>query len=514
MRLLLAGPGTGKTTGIKGIVDDEFAEASKILVLSFTNATVGDLTASFKDRPEVDCYTLHSYALRINHLTDYYVLDSSREAKYLNNLAGSLGVHFDFLCNQLRCITFDAMISECLQFLKSNPAYATEKIGSLDLLIVDEYQDFNPTEARLVDAISAYAAETIVVGDDDQSIYGFKDADPDGIIELHRRDDVEKLPHENKCYRCPDVVVDTATRLITQNKNRVDKPWSKTNRPGVCVAKQFLTQIETNKFILSEIDKAREADPTTSFLVLSPVRFYVDQLRELLTEREITYVDFWTAAIAEEDYVRVWWLRAIFSERRLLNLIFLSRRISAHYRRKLKKLLGEALQKDFDHDKIVETIEHMYDPALGAYFHDSPSLNEFAERQPEFAELVERIDQSDMAKSLDCLLKDITPAKSFEPDSVNIMSIHKSKGLQADVVFVNGLVNGVLPNKQKGVDTVEAQRRLLFVGITRAFRSLYLLSSVEWDGKYVHKVDKSQFKYSWRKGKYNARTSTFVDEMM
>ena len=297
MRLLLAGPGTGKTTGVKGIIDDEFAEASRILVLSFTNATVGDLTTSFMDRPEVDCHTLHGYALRINHLTDYHVLDSSREAKYLNNLAGSLDVSFQFLCHQLHCITFDAMISECLQFLKNNPAYALEKIGSLDLLIVDEYQDFNPTEAQLIDAISTYAAETIILGDDDQSIYGFKDADPDGIIELHKRNDVKKLPHENNCYRCPDVVVDAATRLITQNKNRVDKPWSKTNRPGVCEAKQFLTQIETNKFIVSRIEKEHEADASTSFLVLSPVRFYVDQLCELLTERDIPYIDFWTAVI-------------------------------------------------------------------------------------------------------------------------------------------------------------------------------------------------------------------------
>ena len=94
------------------------------------------------------------------------------------------------------------------------------------------------------------------------------------------------------------------------------------------------------------------------------------------------------------------------------------------------------------------------------------------------------------------------------------MSIHKSKGLQADVVFINGLVNGVLPNEQEGIDTVEAQRRLLFVGITRAFRNLFLLSSVEWDGKYVNKVDKSQFSYSPQQKKYDARTSTFVDEMM
>jgi superfamily I DNA/RNA helicase len=128
--------------------------------------------------------------------------------------------------------------------------------------------------------------------------------------------------------------------------------------------------------------------------------------------------------------------------------------------------------------------------------------------------MVARIDESDLQQSLDSLLKDINPVKTFEENSVNVMSIHKSKGLQADVVFINGLVNGVLPNEQKGIDTVEAQRRLLFVGITRTLRSLFLISSVEWEGKYVNKVDKSQFKYSVHKKKYNARTSRFVDEML
>lgn len=127
MRLLLAGPGTGKTTGVKGIIDAEFANADRILVLSFTNATVADLTGSFKDHDAVACYTLHRYALKINHLIDRYILDSAQEANHLKTLASSLGVSFEWFCSQLNCITFDAMISDCLQFLISNPAYAKEK---------------------------------------------------------------------------------------------------------------------------------------------------------------------------------------------------------------------------------------------------------------------------------------------------------------------------------------------------------------------------------------------------
>jgi len=205
VKVLLAGPGTGKTARVRSIVDKDFADAERVLILSFTNATVQDLTASFSGYPGVECQTLHSYALKINHLKDHYILDAKQEAPILEKLADSPDGDLGFLCAQLKCISFDAMIAECLRFLKTNPVYGSEQIGELDLLIVDEYQDFNATERTLVEAISEFAAEIIILGDDDQSIYGFKDADPDGIIELYGRDGIERIDHEHICFRCPRI---------------------------------------------------------------------------------------------------------------------------------------------------------------------------------------------------------------------------------------------------------------------------------------------------------------------
>jgi superfamily I DNA/RNA helicase len=517
--MLLAGPGTGKTTSIKRLVDDEFGSAQRILVLSFTNATVNDLTGSFVDYPQVDCYTLHSYALKINHLTDYYILDNSKEAPYLRKLADDLNVDFGFFCRQLRCITFDAMISECLSFLRTNPVYGQDQIGSLDLLIVDEFQDFNAVERELVDAIAQYAGETIILGDDDQSIYGFKDADPDGIIQLFRRDDVQKIEHANNCYRCPDSVVACATNLIRNNKNRIDKPWHQTGRGGECTHRQFRTQSDTNEYVVSEIelimtqDQLKGEDKSTSILVLSPVRFYVDELVVLLKDRGFEFVDFWTLAIDPEDYRRIWWIRAILPSRRLLNLIFLSKDLTQHFRKKFKAVLGVGLKEGFDQQAVLTDVQPMFDAMLTSFLENRPELEELAEAVPEFAALIAHLDPVYLEASLDRLLRTVNPSKEFTPGAVNVMSIHKSKGLQADVVFVTGLVDGVLPNNDEGIDTIEAQRRLLFVGVTRAIHSLHLVSTVEWDGAVVHKVDKSQFKFSPYSRKYKATTSKFVIEM-
>ena len=510
--MLLAGPGTGKTTRVKEIISTDYAAADKILVLSFTNATVHDLTKAFEECANVECSTLHKYALKINHLRDRYILDGRREDDILQSLANSLDVDFSFLCERLGCITFDVMTAGCLAFLKANPAYASEQIGGLDLLIVDEYQDFNPTERALIDEIARHAADTVILGDDDQSIYGFKDADPDGIIQLFLNETVTKLDHGNMCWRCPDVVVDHAQKLIARNAHRVDKAWNPTGKPGAYVPVQTTTQAEAISYAVSEIEKARAANPKTSVLVLSPMGFCVEGLVDALNDREIASVDFWNSPVGDDEYFHVWWLRAIYTDRSVLNLLLLSRTLSAHYRKKLKGILSEAFKSGFDHVTVLLEIRDMYEEALARYIGNPPTPAALAEQQSSFSEYIKRLDENELGTSADRLLLELNPAKEFDSESVNIMSIHKSKGLQAELVLILGLVDGVLPNDSRGTDTIEAQRRLLFVGVTRALSMLHLVSWVRWEDE-VHKVDKSKFDYKYKQGCYYGQTSRFVVEM-
>ena len=97
--MLLAGPGTGKTSRVKEFIDKDYTGSDNILVLSFTNATVNDLITSFSGYPNVKCYTLHSYALKINHQRNLYILDGSKEASILKKLSDDLDLEFPFLCS-------------------------------------------------------------------------------------------------------------------------------------------------------------------------------------------------------------------------------------------------------------------------------------------------------------------------------------------------------------------------------------------------------------------------------
>ena len=515
MEILLAGPGTGKTTKVKSLIRDQFADAENILVLSFTNATVNDLRESFAGNNNVSCYTLHSYALRINHLPALHVLDNSTETPILEKYSEKLAIPFQTLTGLLGCIRFEEMITSCIQFMRNNPAYVEENIGSLDLFIVDEFQDFNEVERELVLQISSYAENTFILGDDDQSIYGFKDADPDGIIEIYNSDENAKIEYENICYRCPDDVVVKSKRLIENNTHRLVKDWNTSNKAGEVVLQQLLEQDTTFEYISNKIREIKTTDPTSTILLLSPVKFYLDELIEQLNANELTITNFWNAKIAKDILQKIWWLKSIYSSHKLLNLLFICKEKRLLSRQPLIRLLRESFQRNFDIDELIRNIVVLnYLPEyLSHSIIEQPSFEDLLENWPESLLFQEHLDFDNLETSVDNIEKSIRPVVTFDPSTVNIMSIHKSKGLQADYVFIYALTDGIIPNVTDGIDSLEAYRRLLFVGMTRAKKRLYLISTVEWEGKYVNKVDKTQFRFNGRRRKWYGRTSRFINEL-
>jgi DNA helicase-2/ATP-dependent DNA helicase PcrA len=518
MKILLSGPGTGKTTKVKTIIKNDYPDAT-VQVISFTNATINDLSESFKAFTNIKCSTLHSYALKINHLPELHILNDL-ETKILNSLSQKIEIPFLTLCDLLKCITFDRMIESCLSFLKRNPKYAEDVIGNLDLLIVDEFQDFNPTEQKLIFEISKNSKETFILGDDDQSIYSFKDADPDGIITLYKSSEIEKIMHENLCFRCPDSIVNFCSRMIRKNKHRIDKPWIPTNRPGELNIQQTTTLHEADLKVLDLIRKIKEVDNNASILILSPVEFAIKNLRAMLYHNDIKYFDFWNRDLREEIQIKIWWLKAIFTNTKVLNLIFLAGFFKLFSNQKFKKMIIDHFRKDImDNQVILDILKFNPLSDYSIYFTDNVDINSFFDNNPNFKDLQPYLNPENIENSIENLTQIFNPKAEFKKGNINLMSIHKSKGLESEYVIILGLVDGILPNKKRGLDTIEAQRRLLFVGMTRTLKELNIISSLEWDASDIHKVDDSQFKFAyWRKKtakvpKSVGKISSFIEEI-
>jgi DNA helicase-2/ATP-dependent DNA helicase PcrA len=93
------------------------------------------------------------------------------------------------------------------------------------------------------------------------------------------------------------------------------------------------------------------------------------------------------------------------------------------------------------------------------------------------------------------------------------MSIHKSKGLGEDYVFVLGLTDGILPNQKAGIDSIESQRRLFYVAMTRAKKCLCIISILKIPGKYARKMNIEKFSFDKYKKLWNGKASVFVSEL-
>lgn len=504
MKILLAGPGTGKTASIKKIIKSH-GNGSKFLILSFTNATIKDLLEKLKDIGVTDanCMTLHKFAVKFNHDKSRHVL-LKKEVEELKTISKGTRIEFGKLCDSLSCITFDQMIISFTDYAKINPLYLKEKLTPYDALIIDEYQDFNPNEQSLIDLLINQIKTSYILGDDDQCIYDFKDASSEKIISFYKDSTNDKLFHEHICYRCPDIVVEHATNLIKQNKKRVSKQWDKSNKQGVLKYSQLQSSEDVADAIFNEIVKLKG----DSVLILTPVEFAVLPVIKKFGENKIDFANYFKEKVSIDLITKSWEVKSLFGRFKYLNLILLGY-LKLSSRKKFYELLKTHFDKGANYDALLKLLSNKLPDSIKT---NSKNLNDFLsdEYYKEVLELYKKSKGITDDERLEALFKEI---EEEENKKIKIMSIHKSKGLGAKHVFMVGLNEGIIPNKKRGNDTIESQRRLFYVGMTRAEEQLFLFSSISLEGRYVNTVNKSDFKYDFRKKIWKGKASTFISEL-
>lgn len=526
IKILLAGPGTGKTAKISREFIKQRENTKKILILSFTNATINDLLTFFEENKiEINgdnCMTLSKFSLRINPSKDLHVFND-REKNIIEKYAKELGIDFEVICKLLGCITFEQMITKCNDYIETNPVYIKEQLSNYDLLIIDEYQDFNEEERKLLKKISDVIGDTIILGDDDQSIYGFKNADPDGIISLYNDKTVEKIEHDNICYRCPPDVIKACVNLIKNNKNRIDKNWKTSKTTNGLFVIQMRTTQEAGEYITSFVKKHGLNELSHGLMVLAPFRFIGEELSSFFEENGVPYLNWYTNDTSDSLLKKIWELRTIFGAHKLLNLLLLSNsKMSSLSRTNKSKFISsvkEIFNSDAENMKDISTaFKNIIDNQVVIdSLSKAVSVDDYIGYYPEDKKLISLFavgHKKEVQHNLEKLEILLNPPQVFDKNKVNILSIHKSKGLQANHVFVLGLVEGFLPNETKGIETIEAQRRSLFVAMSRTRDSLHLLSTIYSESKHVFRYgDKCKFSFDPKTKKYKGASSSFLSEI-
>ena len=553
---VIAGPGTGKSFAMKRRVArllESGANPSEILAVTFTRVAAEDLHRELQKLgvpgcEELEGQTLHSLAMRI--LCRKHVLEAvGRSPRPLNSfetkslicdIAGASGGKRSakkmiqgytaawaqsqgdepgfaktdeekaFQAALVAWLEFHQgmligeLIPYLVRYLKDNPAAAER--SEFKHLLVDEYQDLNKAEQTAI-AYLGDTAEICIVGDDDQSIYSFKCAHPDGIREwkdLHPAcADLEMAD----CHRCPTTVVEMANALISVNANRA--PRALTPLPDKGAGEIVIVQlpdihneaawitakvqelikngIQPSEVIIL-VQRAIAGKPIFSALkaVGIPAKSYYEET-QLDSEAAQTRFALFKLFLDNEDRVALRYLlgsgRDDFRSRpyarvrkhceaggdspwTAMSKLTEGTLSIAHTGplveqfKTIKANLGALEAVKADLGTFIDLLFPDVDPSLS-------ELRELALAQKEAADTPEDL--------FSAMMQEITqPDISPTVEEVRLMSLHKSKGLSSPYVFIAGCVEGILPpvpdndwSKAVKDAALEEARRLFYVGITR-----------------------------------------------
>lgn len=385
-------------------------------------------------------------------------------------------------------------------------------IGGLELLLVDEYQDLNRADIRFLEQLAELGVRILAIGDDEQSVYSFRMAAPEGIRQFPAEFGTEHTYNLTQCFRCGGEILGAATTLIEASPDRGERPGltASTEHAGRYLYARFANHEAEAEGVADMIQARREQGVPAGeivALVRSSVSDWVAELGPRLEERGIEYVDpdevteilarrplrlkleVLHMASQEEDLDAVaWWV--------LPDII---NGISGEFRDYVfdeaaneGESFAEALLRlypDFEGapttrsaNRTREAVERIRgraaemraaaaDVELGEAGWGGWVLEQFGREnfQADEIHLLEEVGEFvGETENLGGFLGQIEPvAKDLATgaDAVRIMSMTKSKGLTVNSVFVMGVEEGLIP--WRGARDPEEERRLLYVAMTR-----------------------------------------------
>jgi len=577
---LLAGPGTGKTLTLTRhicyLVAERNVSPHMILAVTFTRAAARELKhrveSELGERQCPNISTLHSFALRqllrnatripdlqqplriaddweernIIHedIKDLLRLRHIKEAQdLLNDLSAdwqSLTAdehdwemrfpHPQFLgvWREHRRIYSYTLRSELVYQLKKalQQRGDFELEGPIEYLLVDEYQDLNRCDLAVVREIAARNVELFVAGDDDQSIYGFRRAHPEGIRRFPRDYDAAQELSLEVCKRCDRGILNVGLFVAQQDPRRIEKeirPESGRGQGEVALLRFGDQDAEATGIgaLCSHLITRHELDPGNILILLRsdkngafsrlirqgleevriPVSNATDRARSLDQSHGRIFLAFQRLAVSREDSLawrtlfRLWCngvgssaIGALYDLARSRGSTFSETVIDAHgdagilpcnHRNRLYSAIQSILDKLEEifpggAEEQYETCDALTDAVRTAA--QSLIINQ-EERESvlvEFKRIAEAVDATcieELVRATEVASETIE--QELEEGKVNILTMHRAKGLTAEAVIVAAVEDQYIPGRAVG-DAIDDERRLLYVSLTRAKHYLFV----------------------------------------
>ncbi len=593
--LILAGAGSGKTTVLVSrtgrLISDQIATASEICVLTFTNKSARELKHRVANRvgPRAKglwAGTFHSFGLQLlrkNHKlaglpAQFGILDQSDSQAVLKdamkNIRNTTKEKFDTdkllnLINLLRAgrtlpvgyleeyhemaivlkpiyekellklgvTDFEGLLLEPLRLFEKDPMVLEKVQNQFKQIMVDEFQDTNKEQMKLIEAISKSHLNLSVVGDDDQSIYGWRGAEIKNILDFPKQFKICEVIKLERNYRSSSVILDLGNAVIQKNTNRHGKilKSEKKINPDHIKPELFVLENEDEEadFVCREILTLKQKDfkykdiavlyrsntqgafietalrkyqlpytitGGTSIFDRKEAKDWLAYLKQSLNDDEVSFrriINLPPRGLGDTTIEKL----AAYADQNNLNLPQASKKWD---KTEISLKQGEILdqfnnwlwtfpQRLLEETSLGTTISERFqslvkeigyrDYLIKSVTDQTTGSGMLFDRKWQVIEIMGRILESFIGRRDPSIatLKDFVDSMQLrdtvddedEKNSVQLMTFHASKGLEFPIVILVGLEEDLLPHKRLGGD-LDEERRLLYVGITRAQDKLIL----------------------------------------
>lgn len=577
--MVLAGPGSGKTTVIthrtKTLIEKYGVNPDNILVITFTKAAAWEIKERFnrimgeKSYP-VTFGTFHAVYFKIlryayNYNADNILREEEKyaiireivedmdleiddENEFINGIISEISIvkgemmsldnYYSKNCGESifkkiykryndrlvrkNVIDFDDMLIMCHELLSQRPDILKLWQEKYQYILIDEFQDINKVQYEVIKLIAKPKNNLFIVGDDDQSIYSFRGAKPEIMLNFPKEyKDTEKIVLDIN-YRSTQKIVDIAGKLIKHNENRFGKKIRTVNEEGNDVRiLELKNNMEECMNILHVIDRhikqgGKYSDIAVLYRTNTIPRALVEKLMEynvpfkmkdavpniyehFMAKNIISYINLALGGNERSDYLQI-----INRPKR-----YISRQVFTKPQVNLNDIKEAYNDKDYVLDRIfkleydLRMLRKMSPYAAINYIRHGIGYDEYIKEYADYRrirpdELYDVLDElTETAKAYKTYdewfahiesygeeLKRQAKERMLNKDCVELSTMHSAKGLEYNTVIIMDANEGITPHKKSVLKAdMEEERRMFYVAMTRAKRELYIFYCKERFGK-------------------------------
>jgi len=408
---------------------------------------------------------------------------------YFQETTSRVYIEYQKILRENNALDFDDLLLYVVKLFQKNPEILSYYRNKFQYIMVDEYQDTNHAQYQITRMLSGRFRNLCVVGDASQSIYAWRGADFTNIVNFKKDYPDVTIFNLEQNYRSTQKILDGAYSVISKNTSHpILKLWTENSGGDKITLHEARNEHDEGDFVIREINKFLDQDKSlsySSFCVLYRTNAQSRALEEVFLHNGIPYILVGGTRFYERKEIKdvLSYLRLIINPKDSVSY----KRIEKLGKGRLTKFLDFTATFNTDKktsltsmDEVMKATGYleMYDKENEedlARLENIKELRSVAEEFPDLTEFLENVALVEQEYYPDHPLKD-----EKKKDAVNMMTLHAAKGLEFPVVFMVGMEEGLFPHSRSLLDisSLEEERRLCYVGMTRAMKKLYLSFAV------------------------------------